>query len=134
MDQKSIIFECMNDPQYEDFLANNGEANGCGNYWTSMIFFCSYQLLVTFIILNLFIAIILEGFSDIAEDTSLRIDDFMLAKYVKVWKKYDPEATSFISVKNFEEFVIDLIATEKGLIKGGEYLLKNRKELRVFIA
>ena len=58
----------------------------------------------------------------------------MLTKYVKLWKKYDPKATSFILVKSFKSFLIDLISLEKGLINGGEYLLKNQKELNYFIA
>jgi len=36
----------------------------CGNYWVGLAFFLSYMMFVSQIFLNLFIAIILDGFDD----------------------------------------------------------------------
>ena len=42
MDQRSISYDCIEDPTWEDIQENGGEPNGCGNYWIALIFFCSY--------------------------------------------------------------------------------------------
>jgi hypothetical protein len=58
----SITFQCVSDPSYDGIVANGGVTNGCGTYWGAVLFFVTYEVLVTFIFLNLFIAIILQGF------------------------------------------------------------------------
>eukprot|EP00347_Sterkiella_histriomuscorum_P019834 403340124 len=134
MDQRSITYNCVYDPSYEDILSNNGQACGCGNYWIAMIYFTSYQLLVTFISLNLFIAIILEGFNDTNEKQNLRVDDLMINKFIKVWRRFDPEGTGFIDVKSFKDFLQKLLTSEKTFIRGGDYLMKHETEINKFIA
>jgi hypothetical protein len=55
---KSVYFDCIDDPSYEDIQANGGEPNGCGVKFSS-IFYISFLVVVTYIFLNLFIAVIL---------------------------------------------------------------------------
>lgn len=68
MDQRSILYQCIDYPTYQDILDNNGEGVACGSYWASLAFFLSFQLFVCQIFLNLFIAIILDGFDDSKQD------------------------------------------------------------------
>lgn len=63
-----------------------------------MIYFSTYELLVTFISLNLFIAIILEGFKDTADKQNLRVDEIMINKFIDKWCDFDPDGTGFILV------------------------------------
>ena len=60
----------------------------------------SFILFVTLIFLNLFIAIILQGFSDISEKENLFLNDSSLGKFSSKFAKYDPEGTGFISVND----------------------------------
>jgi hypothetical protein len=55
-----VEFDCNENPTYESVQANGGEPDGCGNP-IALFFFISFLLMVTFVFLNLFIAIILEG-------------------------------------------------------------------------
>ena len=71
---KSVIFDCVEDPSYKEIQANGGIPHGCGSP-VSLVFFVSFLLVVTFIFLNLFIAIILEGFAKTNEAENLRIPD-----------------------------------------------------------
>lgn len=59
---RSIIFQCDLDPSYESIKLNGGEVNGCGTS-IAYIYFIAFQLVVTIIFLNLFVAVILQGFS-----------------------------------------------------------------------
>ena len=63
-----------------------------------MIFFLTFETFVCQIFLNLFIAIILEGFDETKDN--LRIDSQMIKSFKEVWAIYDPEGTGFIDVKD----------------------------------
>ena len=64
---------------------------------SSRVYFISYMLLVPFIFLNLFIAIILEGFAKATEDQKIRINDESIEMFSNIWKKYDKNASGMIS-------------------------------------
>lgn len=66
--ERSIIFDCDDevtggDFDYQSYVENGFETTGCGAP-IGYFFFCSYILVVPLIFLNLFIAIILQGFED----------------------------------------------------------------------
>jgi hypothetical protein len=61
--EQSSSFECMNSPQYSDYVDNNFVTVGCGQRGQALLFFISYFFLVNLVFLNLFIAIILDGFA-----------------------------------------------------------------------
>lgn len=75
--------------------------------------------MVTFIFLNLFIAIILEGFSSTSDEEDIRIQEDTINKFKEVWMKYDPSGDGYISVYDFEDFLLDLVEEE----------VKQKKEL-----
>mmetsp|Transcript_34198 Transcript_34198/g.33404 ORF Transcript_34198/g.33404 Transcript_34198/m.33404 type:complete len:94 (+) Transcript_34198:1244-1525(+) len=62
--KNTVLDECIVDPTYEDYVNNNYQTIGCGNNWAAYIFFYSYYLLVVLVFLNLFIAIILDGYQE----------------------------------------------------------------------
>merc|ERR1719409_1573711 len=89
----------------------------CGQAWMAVFFFASYTCLVTFVILNLFVAVVLEGF----DDSSVGTEELVLEKCVALWKTYDPnltmklpwrKATSFI-----EQAVQELKVKKRGSTK-----------------
>ena len=82
---------------------------GCGLPIGATLYFLSFQLLFTMIMLNLFIAVILKVFDDDvsqADKPSLDKQDFELLK--EVWIKYDGEGSGLIKAKDFESFLLDL--------------------------
>jgi hypothetical protein len=61
--QSSILFTCddSGDFDYYSYKKNGMQTNSCGNKY-AIIFFMAYFLMVPLIFMNLFIAIILEGY------------------------------------------------------------------------
>ena len=55
----SIVYQCIDDPSFDDYVANGSLTSGCGQGAVALIYFYSYVLFVNLIFLNLFIAIIL---------------------------------------------------------------------------
>ena len=58
------FYQCINDPTYEDYIANGSVPNGCGYQTFSVIFFVSFAITISLVFINLFVAIILEGFDE----------------------------------------------------------------------
>lgn len=62
MRETSITFQCKPNYDYYDWLNNDKTMNGCGNPTVSIVFFYSFNIIVSQIFLNLFIAIIIDSF------------------------------------------------------------------------
>lgn len=81
----SIIFNCKNNPSYDDYVNNGYVTLGCGDPTTAYAFFITFTLLVSMIFLNLFIAIILESFENVNQQEDLKIKDEDLVLFQKTW-------------------------------------------------
>ena len=68
--------------------------------------------MVSLVFLNLFIAIILEGFAASATEQKIRVGDDCLESFSKVWCKYDPLALGVIDVEKLEQVILDLVVDE----------------------
>ena len=90
--QFSILFQCTtHNADYDEIQANG--VNGCGNSF-AFPFFISFQLIVTFIFLNLFIAIILEGFAQSVEAEKMKVSEATATTFKSVWSEFDPNVSA----------------------------------------
>lgn len=81
---KMITNQCDENPTYESIMANGGQPNGCGTS-ISYIYFILFQIIVNFIFLNLFIAVILNGFSNSNEEEGFEIFKSNIGVFKKLW-------------------------------------------------
>jgi hypothetical protein len=65
---KTIDNDCIDGPSYADYENAGFKPVACGSTWLTNIYFLSYLTIVTLIFLNLFIAIIINGYLDTLED------------------------------------------------------------------
>lgn len=72
--------------------------------------------MVSLVFLNLFIAIILEGFAASAQEQKIRVGDECFEAFQRAWLKYDPEATEMMNVNCLESLILDLIEEEIAVI------------------
>uniref|UniRef100_A0A674JJI1 Sodium channel protein n=1 Tax=Terrapene triunguis TaxID=2587831 RepID=A0A674JJI1_9SAUR len=114
------------DPKTKDVV---GE---CGKPVVGIIFFVSYIIISFLIVVNMYIAVILENFNVATEESTdpLSEDDFDM--FYEVWEKFDPEATQFIGYSALSDFAdalaeplrvakpnkIELIAMDLPLVSG----------------
>uniref|UniRef100_A0A7E4ZT64 Sodium leak channel NALCN n=1 Tax=Panagrellus redivivus TaxID=6233 RepID=A0A7E4ZT64_PANRE len=71
----------------------------CGNYYCGMVYFCSFYLIITYIVLNVLVAIIMENFSlfySSEEDALLSYAD--LRNFQLVWNMVDIHQKGYIPV------------------------------------
>ncbi|XP_051968437.1 sodium channel protein type 4 subunit alpha A isoform X2 [Xyrauchen texanus] len=77
----------------------------CGNPGMGILFFCSYIIMSFLVVVNMYIAIILENFNVAQEESGdpLCEDDFDM--FNETWEKYDVNATQFIEYSRLFDFV-----------------------------
>ncbi|XP_040448311.1 sodium channel protein type 5 subunit alpha-like isoform X2 [Falco naumanni] len=82
----------------------NGSKGDCGSPAVGILFFVTYIIISFLIVVNMYIAIILENFSVATEESTepLSEDDFDM--FYEIWEKFDPEATQFIEYSALSDF------------------------------
>uniref|UniRef100_T1HGE4 Voltage-dependent calcium channel type A subunit alpha-1 n=1 Tax=Rhodnius prolixus TaxID=13249 RepID=T1HGE4_RHOPR len=88
----SIMLSCVKSRPCDPRAGKVG--NECGSnlayaYFVSFIFFCS------FLMLNLFVAVIMDNFDYLTRDSSI-LGAHHLDEFVRIWAEYDPNATGKI--------------------------------------
>lgn len=101
-------FVCTTDDFTYQVYSENG-ITGCGHKWSAFLYFFSFQVIYTLIMLNLLIAVILKVFEIeviAAHDALLARQD--LERFRDIWARFDCDATAFLKVKDFEDFLTAL--------------------------
>ncbi|XP_027647564.2 sodium channel protein type 5 subunit alpha [Falco peregrinus] len=82
----------------------HGTIGECGKPAIGIIYFVSYIIISFLIVVNMYIAVILENFNAATEESAepLGEDDFDI--FYEIWEKFDPEATQFITFSALSDF------------------------------
>ncbi|XP_069393083.1 calcium channel, voltage-dependent, L type, alpha 1D subunit, a isoform X14 [Paralichthys olivaceus] len=88
---QEIMLACMSgklcDPE-SDY--NPGEEMTCGSGF-AIIYFITFYMLCAFLIINLFVAVIMDNFDYLTRDWSI-LGPHHLDEFKRIWSEYDPEA------------------------------------------
>uniref|UniRef100_A0A3B4BKJ6 Sodium channel protein n=1 Tax=Periophthalmus magnuspinnatus TaxID=409849 RepID=A0A3B4BKJ6_9GOBI len=121
-------------PDCDPNLENPGTSvkGDCGNPSVGIFFFVMYIIISFLIVVNMYIAIILENFSVATEESAdpLSEDDF--ETFYEIWEKFDPTASQFITFAKLSDFAdtlehplrvpkpntIELIAMDLPMVSG----------------
>ena len=95
------------------FLPDTGEArevpNGdCGNAGLAIFFMVTFVMLTFLIMINMYIAVILENYSQAHEQEEVGITEDDFEMFYVTWERFDPHATQFIKYDQLSDFVGDL--------------------------
>uniref|UniRef100_A0A8C9XMF3 Sodium channel protein n=1 Tax=Sander lucioperca TaxID=283035 RepID=A0A8C9XMF3_SANLU len=93
-------------PDCDPDLENPGSAvrGDCGSPGIGIVFFTTYIIMSFLVVVNMYIAIILENFNVATEESSdpLCEDDFEM--FYETWEKFDPDASQFIQYSKLSDF------------------------------
>ncbi|XP_067360817.1 calcium channel, voltage-dependent, L type, alpha 1D subunit, a isoform X3 [Channa argus] len=88
---QEIMLACMSgklcDPE-SDY--NPGEEMTCGSGF-AIVYFITFYMLCAFLIINLFVAVIMDNFDYLTRDWSI-LGPHHLDEFKRIWSEYDPEA------------------------------------------
>uniref|UniRef100_A0A087YI18 Voltage-dependent N-type calcium channel subunit alpha n=1 Tax=Poecilia formosa TaxID=48698 RepID=A0A087YI18_POEFO len=99
-----IMLACLSNRPCDKLSGNSGKE--CGSdfayfYFVSFIFLCS------FLMLNLFVAVIMDNFEYLTRDASI-LGPHHLDEFIRVWAEYDPAACGRISYRDMYEMLRDM--------------------------
>ncbi|CAH0713199.1 unnamed protein product, partial [Brenthis ino] len=90
-------------------LGDHGHTNGnCGSPLLAITYFTSFIIISYMIVINMYIAIILENFNQAHQEEEIGIVEDDLEMFYIRWSKYDPHATQFISFVQLSDFIASL--------------------------
>jgi hypothetical protein len=81
---------------------------GCGNGAIGLLYFCSFFIVASLLMLNLFIAVILDNDKAAKQEDEKGLQDEVFEHFVDIWSKFDPEATNLLSTKELGNFLKSL--------------------------
>lgn len=70
--------------------ASVNDTSGCGS-WVAIPYFISFYVLCSFLIINLFVAVIMDNFDYLTRDWSI-LGPHHLDEFIRLWSEYDPDA------------------------------------------
>ncbi|QQP35113.1 Sodium channel protein, partial [Caligus rogercresseyi] len=85
--------------------SETGDAGNCGNYMAGVAFLIIYLILSFLIIVNMYIAVILENYSQATEDVQEGITDEDYDLFYEIWQEFDPDGTQYMPYKSLSEFL-----------------------------
>eukprot|EP00050_Salpingoeca_kvevrii_P002109 m.186932 g.186932 ORF g.186932 m.186932 type:complete len:1593 (-) comp10537_c4_seq1:430-5208(-) len=94
------------DPDFEGLVNGN-----CGSPAAARVYFSTYVMLTFLIIVNMYVAVILENLHEASRDEDETVlSERHITEFYEIWREYDPQATQFISLDQLPELVARLPA------------------------
>ncbi|XP_062873915.1 calcium channel, voltage-dependent, N type, alpha 1B subunit, a [Trichomycterus rosablanca] len=99
-----IMLSCLSHQPCDELSGTQGKE--CGSdfayfYFVSFIFLCS------FLMLNLFVAVIMDNFEYLTRDSSI-LGPHHLDEFIRVWAEYDPAACGRIKYRDMYEMLLHM--------------------------
>lgn len=99
----TIMFDCMGIPDC------TGSSDECGSPIFAIVFFVSYTIFGVNFFLNMFIAVILENFTEEEIDLTLAgVNQKDLRKFEKAWAKFSPLGEYFLPIEQLPMLLLQI--------------------------
>ncbi|XP_032822016.2 sodium channel protein type 2 subunit alpha isoform X1 [Petromyzon marinus] len=82
--------------------------SNCGNTSFGVAFYVSYIIISFLIVVNMYIAVILENFAIATQESTEPLSEDDFEAFYEVWGKFDPTVTQFIAYKDLSVFLDSL--------------------------
>lgn len=82
-----------------------GKTGDCGNATVGIAFLLSYLIMSFLIIINMYIAVILENYSQATEEVQEGLTDDDYDMYYEIWAQFDPDGTQYIRYDQLSDFL-----------------------------
>ncbi|XP_059167740.1 muscle calcium channel subunit alpha-1-like isoform X5 [Physella acuta] len=89
-DKDTVLCDPGADQHSEETNSTMKVTHTCGNDF-AYVYFISFYILCSFLIINLFVAVIMDNFDYLTRDWSI-LGPHHLDEFVRLWSEYDPEA------------------------------------------
>ncbi|XP_015229541.1 PREDICTED: voltage-dependent P/Q-type calcium channel subunit alpha-1A-like isoform X17 [Cyprinodon variegatus] len=121
-----IMLACLGEKKCDPDSGNTGKE--CGSVF-AYTYFVSFIFLCSFLMLNLFVAVIMDNFEYLTRDSSI-LGPHHLDEYVRIWAEYDPAACGRIHYKDMYS-LLRVISPPLGLGKKCPHRVACKRLLRM---
>ncbi|XP_050314706.1 sodium channel protein para isoform X3 [Anthonomus grandis grandis] len=97
-----------------------GETGNCGSSSIGIPFLLSYLVISFLIVINMYIAVILENYSQATEDVQEGLTDDDYDMYYEIWQQFDPDGTQYIRYDQLSDF-LDVLEPPLQIHKPNKY-------------
>ncbi|CAF3236407.1 unnamed protein product [Rotaria socialis] len=95
-------------PDCDPTLNTPSHRGDCGSMAIAIPFLVSYLIISSLVVVNMYIAVILENFSQAQEDVQQGLTDDDYDMYYEKWQYLDPAGSQFIRYEQLSDFVDEL--------------------------
>lgn len=99
---------------------DQGYPGNCGSSTIGITFLLSYLVISFLIVINMYIAVILENYSQATEDVQEGLTDDDYDMYYEIWQQFDPEGTQYIRYEQLSDF-LDVLEPPLQIHKPNKY-------------
>ena len=109
-----LLFQCLTNDAWSGLMADamveahtgacSVDEGTCGS-WIAIPYFISFQVLGSFVFLNLVVAIILENFTSLGSENPKLASSADVEAFKEVWAIFDPDADNFIPSRQLHQLV-----------------------------
>ena len=112
-----LLFQCLTNDAWSGLMADamieahtgkcsDAEGN-CGS-WMAIPYFISFQVLGSFVLLNLIVAIILESFTTLGKENPKLVSADDIDAFKEAWAFFDPDADKYIPARDLPKLCLAL--------------------------
>ncbi|CAH2049421.1 unnamed protein product, partial [Iphiclides podalirius] len=97
-----------------------GSPGNCGSATIGITYLLSYLVISFLIVINMYIAVILENYSQATEDVQEGLTDDDYDMYYEIWQRFDPDGTQYIRYDQLSDF-LDVLEPPLQIHKPNKY-------------
>lgn len=100
-----VLDGIINEDDCDDPDPELGKAGNCGSKNVGIAFLLSYLVISFLIVINMYIAVILENYSQATEEVQEGLTDDDYDMYYEVWAQFDPDGTQYVRYDQLSDFL-----------------------------
>ena len=117
-----VLSGIVNEEECKQPNTDIGDPGNCGNVAIGIGYLISYLVVSFLIVINMYIAVILENYSQATEDVEEGLTDDDYDMYYEIWQQFDPKGTQYIHFTQLSDF-LDVLEVPLQIHKPNKYKL-----------
>lgn len=115
-----VLDGIINEEDCQEPDNDRGYPGNCGSSTIGITYLLSYLVISFLIVINMYIAVILENYSQATEDVQEGLTDDDYDMYYEIWQQFDPEGTQYIRYDQLSDF-LDVLEPPLQIHKPNKY-------------
>ena len=100
-----VLSGLMNEKECDPPNPDMGKTGNCGSQAIGIAFILAYLVISFLIVINMYIAVILENYSQATEDVEEGLTGEDYDMFYEIWQQFDPKGTQYIGFSQLSEFL-----------------------------